>query len=192
MMVDQEPINPAEENEKVEGQGSAETDGSHPEETGHEAVQLEAIQKELEEYRSKADEYLDGWQRSRAEFMNYKKRVERDQAQLYQVTAGNIIRQFLEVMDDMERALVNSPADGEGKAWAEGIELIYRKLQKILETYEVTEIKAQGQPFDPNLHEALTSEESDEYESGQVIEVLQKGYLIGDRVLRPARVRVAK
>ena len=92
----------------------------------------------------------------------------------------------------MERALVNSPADGEGKAWAEGIELIYRKLQKILETYEVTEIKAQGQPFDPNLHEALTSEESDEYESGQVIEVLQKGYLIGDRVLRPARVRVAK
>jgi len=192
MMVDQEPKNPAEENEKVEGQVSAETDGSHPEETGHEAVQLEAIQKELEEYRSKADEYLDGWQRSRAEFMNYKKRVERDQAQLYQVTAGNIIRQFLEVMDDMERALVNSPADGEGKAWAEGIELIYRKLQKILETYEVTEIKAQGQPFDPNLHEALTSEESDEYESGQVIEVLQKGYLIGDRVLRPARVRVAK
>lgn len=187
MMVEQEPINPSEENEKIESQVSAKTDGSQLEET-----ELKAIQKELEEYRNKADEYLDGWQRSRAEFMNYKKRIERDQAQFYQVTTGNIIRHFLEIMDDMERALVNSPAEGEGKAWAEGIELIYRKLQKILETHDVTEIEAQGQAFDPNLHEAITSEESDEYESGQVIEVLQKGYLIGDRVLRPARVRVAK
>lgn len=153
---------------------------------------INELQNELQEVRTKADEYLDGWQRSRAEFANYKKRVEREQAQVYQTTTGAIVKRYLEVLDDLERALRNRPQDGEGAAWANGIELVYRKLQTILENEGVKLIQAEGQFFDPNFHEAVTLEESDGYESGQVIEVLQQGYMLGERVLRPAMVRVAK
>jgi molecular chaperone GrpE len=153
---------------------------------------LEALQGELAEARQKADEYLDGWQRSRAEFTNYKKRVEKEQSQTYQVAAGSVIKRFLGVVDDLERALKNRPQDGDGAVWAEGVELIYRKLLNILENEGVTPIQALGQPFDPNIHEAVISEESNEHESGQVIEVLQQGYTLGDKVLRPAMVRVAR
>jgi molecular chaperone GrpE len=151
-----------------------------------------ALEQELSEARARADEYLDGWQRSRAEFANYKKRVDREQAQAYQMAAGNIIRRYLDVLDDMERALKNRPQEGDGASWANGIELIYRKLLNIVESEGVKPMEAQGQLFDPNLHEAISSEESDDHESGQIIEVLQQGYLIGDRILRPAVVRVAR
>lgn len=154
--------------------------------------ELHNLQSELETWRAKADEYLEGWQRARAEFSNYKKRVERDQAQVYQMAAGNIIKRFLEVADDLERALKNRPQEGEGAVWAEGIELIYRKVISIIESEGVILMQVEGQPFDPNLHEAISQEESDEHPSGQVIAVVKNGYLLGDRVLRPALVRVAK
>lgn len=153
---------------------------------------IEALQNELEQAQAKADEYLDGWQRARAEFANYKKRVERDQAQVYQTAAGSIIKRYLDILDDLERALKNRPRSGDGAAWAEGIELIYHKFQSVLESEGVKPMKAEGQPFDPNLHEAIAQEENPEHESGTVIEELQQGYMLGDRVLRPARVRVAK
>ena len=95
------------------------------------------------------------------------------------------------MVDDLERALKNRPQEGEGAAWAEGIELIYRKLLGILEAEGVTQLDPQGAMFDPNFHEAVISEASDQFESGRIIEVLQKGYLQGERVLRPALVRVA-
>lgn len=154
--------------------------------------ELEALQKELEETRQKAEEYLDGWQRARAEFANYKKRVEREQEQIYQTAAGQILKRYLEVLDDMERALKNRPQEGYGAEWAEGIELIYRKLVSILESEGIKAMEAEGQLFDPNLHEAITSEESENHKSGEIIEVLQRGYLLGEKVLRPALVRVAK
>ena len=150
------------------------------------------LQAELEGSRLKANEYLEGWQRARADFMNYKRRVERDQAQMHQTVTGNIIKRYIDVVDDFERALKNRPQEGEGAAWASGIELIYRKLLSILESEGVQPMEAQGQTFDPNLHEANSLEEHEEFESGQIIEVLKQGYLLGDRVLRPALVRVAK
>ena len=155
-------------------------------------TEIEALQAELAESRTRADEYLDGWQRSRAEFANYKKRIERDQLAVSQNAAGRIIKRYLEILDDLERALKNRPQEGEGAAWANGIELIYRKFKSILESEGITPMEAEGQQFDPNLHEAITSEESDDHESGQIIEVLQQGYMLGDRVLRPAMVRVAR
>jgi len=151
-----------------------------------------ALLQELEETRAKADEYLDGWQRARAEFTNYKKRVEREQSQIYQTVTGNIIKQYIEITDDFERALIDKSQGSDGAEWANGVELIYRKLLAILQNEGVVRMDAQGQVFDPNLHEAITSEESDTYESGEIIEVLQPGYMIGNRVLRPAMVRVSK
>jgi molecular chaperone GrpE len=118
--------------------------------------------------------------------------VERDQAQTYQSAAASILKRYLSIIDDLERALKTRPLDGDGAAWAEGIELIYRKLLSILDSEGIQPMEAEGELFDPNLHEAIMSEDSDEHESGQIIEVLQQGYLLGDRVLRPAMVRVAR
>ena len=154
--------------------------------------EFENLKKELEETRTKANEYLDGWQRARAEFANYKKRVDRDQAQTYQVATGNVVRRFLEVLDDLERALKNRPKEGEGAVWSEGIELIYRKLLNMLENEGVKPMEIENDFFDPNLHEAVVSEENSDYESGQIIEVIRQGYKLGDRIIRPAMVRVAR
>jgi molecular chaperone GrpE len=145
----------------------------------------------LNEMRTKADEYLDGWQRARAEFANYKKRVDRDQAQVYQLAVSSIVKRYLDVVDDLERALKNKPQQGDGAVWAEGIELIYRKMLSLLESEGVKQMDAQGETFDPNLHEAISQEAHPEYQDGQIIEVIKQGYLLGDRVIRPALVRVA-
>jgi len=149
------------------------------------------LQTTLEESQAQAAEYLDGWQRARAEFSNYKKRVEGERQRIYKDAASDVLKRYLPVIDDLERALKNQPQDGEGATWAGGIDLVYRKMLSILEAEGITLIEAEGQTFDPNLHEAIVQSESDEHESDQVIEVLEQGYMVGDRVLRPARVRVA-
>jgi molecular chaperone GrpE len=153
---------------------------------------IKVLEQSRDEWQAKANEYLDGWQRSRAEFANYKKRVDREQVEIYQRTAGNILKRYLEVVDDLERALRNRPKEGDGADWSEGIELVYRKLTNILESEGVKVMQTEGETFDPNYHEAISSEESPDHESGIIIEALQKGYLLGDRVLRPALVRVAR
>jgi molecular chaperone GrpE len=147
---------------------------------------------ELDALRKEAEEYLDGWQRARAEFANYKRRTERDMAQIRQHVKGDVLVQILPILDDLERALRDRPVEGESASWASGIELIYRKLLAVVESEGVEEIEAQGDSFDPNYHEALSHEESDQHQEGEIIDVLQKGYRMGDRVLRPALVRVAK
>ena len=96
-----------------------------------------------------------------------------------------------DVIDDLQRALENRPEEGDGASWAEGIDLIYRKLNNILENADVKKMETDGQTFDPNIHEAISLEESPDHESGEVIEVVKQGYMLGDRVLRPASVRVA-
>jgi molecular chaperone GrpE len=154
--------------------------------------ELQQLQEELEEARKLADENLDGWQRARAEFANYKKRIERERSEERARITGEIILQYLSAMDDFERALKERPGDPEFASWAEGIELIYRKMKCILEAEGVELIPAEGEIFDPNFHEAISHEESDDHKEGEIIEVVQKGYKIGDRVLRPAVVRVAK
>lgn len=181
------------EAEIVEEDVQNETELDHLDELGDRVQEdITDLKKELEEIRLKSEEYLEGWQRARAEFANFRKRVERDREQTHQVAAGNIMRSFLEVFDDLERALKNRPQEGEGAVWAGGIELIYRKFLKILESQGVKPMQAEGELFDPNLHEAITHEESPGHESGEIIEVVQTGYMIGDRILRPALVRVAK
>jgi molecular chaperone GrpE len=153
---------------------------------------IEILKNDLKTWQDKANEYLDGWQRARADFTNYKRRIERDQAQASLNARANAIRRFLEVVDDLELALKNRPAEGEGAAWADGVELIYRKLSAILDAEGVSQIEATGEFFDPTLHEAITNEPHPEVESGRIIAVVKQGYRLGDRVLRPAQVRVAQ
>jgi len=147
---------------------------------------------DLELMTAQAAEYLDGWQRARAELANFKKRVERERLDTYQRAAGDILDQFLDVMDDLERALADRPTEGEAATWAEGIVLVHRKVKGLLESHGVETIGAPGEPFDPTIHDAISHEESEDVQEGRVIDVVKQGYRMGDRVLRAAMVRVAK
>ena len=133
-----------------------------------------------------------GWQRAQAEFANYKKRVERDNADLSQTLNAEVLARFLPVLDDFDLAMKNAPADGDGAQWAAGIALVHKKFNILLENNNIKRIEAEGQPFDPNLHDAVVHENSPSHDSGKVIEVLRQGYKLGERVLRPALVKVAK
>ena len=153
------------------------------------SAEIDALQIQLKEVKAKAAENLDGWQRTQAEFINYKNRIQRDREVEYASMKGEIIRKMLPVLDDLERSLAHRP---ENDSWADGMELIARKFQSVLEIEGVTRIDAAGQPFDPNFHEAISSEPNDDVESGHVIDVVQNGYMLGERVIRPAMVRVAQ
>lgn len=188
---DQEP--PSASSEEVQSASIFTDDSTGPlpaETTG--GGEPAAADPELKELRAKADEYLDGWQRSRAEFANYKKRIEREQDEARGRAAAALLAKLLPIEDDLLRAVRERP-DGEAlRGWAEGIDLIQRKLAALLEAEGVEMIQAEGATFDPELHEAVTHEVSDEHQEGQIIEVIQPGYRLGERILRPARVRVAK
>jgi molecular chaperone GrpE len=148
--------------------------------------------KQVDLFKAMADEFKDGWQRERAEFSNYRKLVERTQADERQNRTAEIIKKYLVILDDLERAIKTCPKEGPASEWSEGIVLIVRKLQGILESEGVKRIPAENEVFNPMRHEAISHEESPDHESGQIIEVVQQGYTIGDRVLRPSLVRVAR
>lgn len=174
--------NEKENEEKIE-------DESMPEVNDQADPEREALVIQLKEAEAKVIEYKDGWARSQADFQNYKKRMERDNELMYANMKSDIIKKVLPALDDLERALQNRPADD---AWANGIELIARKLQNLLDGEGLKRIEAKGLAFDPNFHEAISHEPSDEVESEYVIEVVQNGYMLGERVIRPALVRVAQ
>ena len=143
--------------------------------------------------QAKADEYLDFWQRERASFANYKRRVDQENAAMADRLLGDHVKLFLPVVDDLERALDHIPGNLDCASWIAGIELIRKKLLKTLETQNVTVIDLKpGDIFDPLNQEAVTYEENDRFTDGQIIEIVQTGYQLKDRVIRPAQVRVAK
>jgi molecular chaperone GrpE len=145
----------------------------------------------LAEAEARAAEYLDGWQRERAEFANARKRLERSRAEARQNATIELITSLLPILDDYERALDHVPEAIAGDDWVSGVSLIYRKLLGILERENIQRIPSVGQPFDPNFHEAVMQEASEEYESGVVVRELQSGYRLENRVIRPAMVVVA-
>jgi molecular chaperone GrpE len=136
----------------------------------------------------KAQEHLDDLKRLAAEFENYKKRTAREQASLSARATERLVKELLPIVDDLERAL-GAAEEHEEAELEEGVRLVHRQLASVLEREGLAEIETNGK-FDPHVHEALLSKPSDA-EEGSVIEVLQKGYRLGDRVLRPARVAIA-
>ncbi len=145
---------------------------------------------DVEKLKAEASEHLENWKRKRADFVNYKKLIEREEKNLRANMKIELIKKYLPVLDDMELALKALPEDSKDKAWFSGIDLIFKKLQKILESEGVVEIFADE--FDPTRQEAITYEPCPGHQSGEIIEVVKKGYMLGDRVLRPAQVRVAQ
>jgi len=143
---------------------------------------------ELEQAAKERDEYLDALQRLKAEFENYKKRVARDQGDLVARASERLVKQLLPVLDDLERALEAAAAHEEATL-EDGVRLVHRSLADALAKEGLVEVETDG-VFDPHTQEALLAQPSDADE-GAVIQVLQKGYKLGDRVLRPARVVVS-
>jgi molecular chaperone GrpE len=160
-----------------------------PGEMNQDSAEVDALKSQLEAAETKLAETVDGWQRAQAEFQNYKKRVERDSEMMRVNMKGDIVKKILPMLDDLERAMQNRPAD---EPWTNGIELIVRKFQTVLDSEGVKRIEAEGVEFNPNFHEAISNEPSEEVESGYVIAVVQNGYMLGERVIRPVLVRVAQ
>ena len=178
------PVTPVSEEKQHDKKVEA---GSHVSKREH-----ETLKEELSKAQAECKLNLEGWQRERAEFSNYKKRIDRENSSLNQTITGSIIKKYLVILDDMELALKNKPSSADGAAWAEGIELIARKLQSILDAEGIERINQNKVQFDPNLHEAISNEEAPGFECGEIIEVVRQGYKLGDRILRPAMVRVAR
>lgn len=166
-----------------------ETAVSEPTDTEQAAPSLE---EQLEAAKAEAAKNLDGWMRVQAEFANARKRMDKQRQETQQRATGDMAAKLLPVADDFQRAMETVPETISSDIWFEGIQLVHRKLTTILESMNVKAIEAVGQPFDPNCHEAIMQEPSDDYESGTVTRELQKGYMLGDRVIRPSLVYVAE
>ena len=145
----------------------------------------------LEELRRDRDLLQDRLLRTAAEFDNYRKRMERERRDLSDYVAAEVLKEILPILDNFERAL-QAPATPDTDAFRKGIELIHKQMLDLLKKRGVTPIDAQGADFDPNFHQAVIHEASADHRDGEVMQELQRGYLLGDRLLRPAMVKVAK
>ncbi len=153
---------------------------------------LEEIQGELETAKLEAKENYDRFLRVTAEFENYKKRSTREMDDFRKYANQSLIKEMLAVVDNLERALNSSNGNNSiDKCMADGVNLTLKEILKIFEKFNVKAIESVGQPFDPNFHQAMMQEETDNYPEKTVITELQKGYMIHDRLLRPAMVVVA-
>jgi molecular chaperone GrpE len=148
--------------------------------------------------RKERDEFKDLLLRKSAEFENYRRRIERERRELADYAAADLLRDVLPLVDDLERALAAAPATQDAQkaastvqAYRTGVELIHRQLLELLRKRGVTPIDALGTDFDPHLHQAVTQEPSADHREGEVMAELARGYKLGDRLLRPAMVKVA-
>ena len=138
------------------------------------------------------DEYYDLLLRKTAEFDNYRKRIERDRQAMSEATSADVVRDLLPLVDDLERALKAEPGAEGAETYRRGVELIHKRLEDILRRRGVRPIEALGADFDPNFHEAVAHEPAEGRRDGEVIEEFRRGYMLGDRLLRPSMVKVAK
>ena len=147
--------------------------------------QVTILNGQLEEMRTSL-------QRVQADFVNYKRRADQEREEMLRHLNAGLITRLLPVLDDLGMALDHAPKAAEGKAWADGVGLVNRKLHSILESEGAAVIEAEGQEFDPSQHEALGFQESTEHQEGQIALVVRPGYVLNGRVLRPAQVIVAR
>ena len=183
-----EAPNHSPEEQAAAGESTADSplgDSSRADAAEGDAAELSARVQELEE---RAQRYLANWQRAQADLQNFRRQVERDQEEMAQWASAALMQQTLSVLDDLERAFSTVPANLISLTWIEGVWLVYKKLEAMLVArgLEALEVQA-GQTFDPNLHQAITEVDG---AAGAVVEVVQRGYTVGGRLLRPALVTV--
>jgi molecular chaperone GrpE len=153
---------------------------------------LDALKAEIAEIEQKADEYKRLAQRSQADFINYRRRMEEERAQQARDAGLSVLQRLLPILDDFERAMSNASEAERTSGWGQGVSLVERNLRGLLAAEGVEVIDADGADFDPRLHEALGSAPSADVAEGHVLHVVRQGYRKGDRVLRPTQVIVAK
>ena len=156
------------------------------------STDLDELRQQLEAAQQEAAENKAGWQRTAADFANYRRRTEQERDAMLGLANEALLSKVLSVADDFDRAIAAVPAERQGDGWVEGIAAIDRKLRLVLDSEGLSPIEAVGRPFDPHEHEAVVQEERPDVAEGTVTAELQRGYRLRDRVLRPAMVAVAK
>jgi len=182
-MVDKEKEMAAEAEELKEEAKAEDANADAAEETAEKSEEEKAAEAEAAE----SERYM----RLMAEFQNFKKRAAKEKTDIHAYANEKIVNELLPVLDNFERALASSPSD-DPQAYAKGMSLIFEQMTSALDKNGVKEIAALGETFDPNLHNAVMMEDSEEYESGKISKVLQKGYTLNEKVVRPAMVAVSK
>jgi molecular chaperone GrpE len=174
--------------------GADESNEAPPQEIDSNSVEAEllSLRQQLETKETEAKNYYERLLRQAAELENYKKRSARERDDAIRYANESLLKDLLPVVDNLERAIAHASGAGNGKPLVEGVEMVLRGLADVLTKHGAMPILAQGQPFDPTKHEAMTQVETDDHEPNSVVEELHKGYMLRDRLLRPALVSVAK
>jgi molecular chaperone GrpE len=182
------------EAEAVDRIEEAESEIQKVEEELEAAEQERGLEEQVAELQAQVAEYLDGWQRARAELANFKRRTEAQRVEMVLSANADLLARLLPVLDDLQLALDSSPQEDAGawEEWGDGVALVAHKFAGVLQEVGVVPIETEGQSFDPMIHEAISYEENPDFESGQIIAQVRQGYMLGNRVLRPAMVRVAQ
>ena len=152
----------------------------------------ENMPAELEERKKLCDEYLAGWQREKADFINYKREEGKRIGELVDFIKAQWVFELLKIADNFDRAIKHKPDEKDLLSWAQGIEMIDSQLKEFLKAEGVVEIKALGEKFNPEFHEAIEEEENGSGESGEIVEVLEKGYTVNNKVIRASKVKIIK
>jgi molecular chaperone GrpE len=191
--MEKETTPPADSPESTEDPGAqtgkAQTGKAQPQETQAGAAQDMSVEERVKKAEEDTRRYLDNWRRAEADLQNFKRRAEQERAESSRYAGTSLIINLLPIVDDFERAFGSLDNHIAGMTWFDGVHLIYRKLIALLESAGVKPIKADGETFDPRFHEAVAHAEGEE---NKVISEVQRGYLLHDRVLRPAMVVVGK
>ncbi|MGG6314074.1 nucleotide exchange factor GrpE [Paenibacillus macerans] len=188
----QEDLNqPSEQDARQDEAIRQEPQGEVTEESAAEADNVGDNYAEVEKLRAENEEYQQRLLRTQADFDNFRRRTVKEKEELGKYASAKLITELLPVIDNFERALSSAGEGTENSSYAKGVEMIFRQLDGVLKAEGLTPMEAEGQPFNPEFHQAIMQVESEDYEEGIVVEVVQKGYLLKDKVLRPAMVKVS-
>ena len=157
-----------------------------------EKLALKEIEEKIKECQKLKEEYLMGWQRARADFLNYKKQEIKRLKEILEYGSQELILKILPILDNLEKAETHIPLDFKDDEWVKGILQIKNQFQVFLKKQGIEEIKTIGRRFDPNFHEAIEEVKGENKEPGEIIEEIRKGYILNNKVIRPAKVRVTK
>lgn len=148
-------------------------------------------QGEIARLTAEAEEHQQRFVRAQADFDNFRRRTQKEKEELAKYASMKLITELVPVIDNFERAMATVPEGTENESFSKGIQMIFRQLESVLNNEGLTAMETVGQPFNPEFHQAIMQVESDEYEEGTVVEEVQKGYMLKDKVLRPAMVKVS-